>query len=165
MFTVDGLPIAKGRPRAFRVGNFIRHHTPKRTENYEAWVRGCAQAAMEGRNLLDGACRLDVAFYLPVPSSWPAWKQEAALEERVKPTGRPDLDNMLKAIKDACNGVVFRDDSQIVELTSCKAYGDEPEARVLITPLATIAGAAAWKEHKRRQAFVQEPADLFQAAE
>ncbi len=47
-------------------------------------------------------------------------------------TKRPDLDNVLKAIKDGLNGIVWGDDSQVAVLRECrKGYSDTP--RVVVT--------------------------------
>lgn len=36
---------------------------------------------------------------------------------------KPDLDNVVKLVGDALNGVAYLDDAQIVEVVSCKSYG------------------------------------------
>jgi Holliday junction resolvase RusA-like endonuclease len=92
---------------------------------------------MAGRAPLDGAIALDIQIAMPVPASWPKKRQAAALRGEVRPAGRPDLDNLLKAISDGMNGVVFRDDSQVVEVTARKIYGADPQARVVIQPMET----------------------------
>lgn len=38
---------------------------------------------------------------------------------------RPDLTNLIKIIEDACNGIIYKDDSQIVRLISEKRYGSK----------------------------------------
>ena len=49
-------------------------------------------------------------------------------------TKRPDLDNLAKAVKDALKGVIYADDSQIVEAHLFKRYG-EPQVKVQIKSL------------------------------
>ena len=40
---------------------------------------------------------------------------------------RPDLDNLAKTILDGCNGIVYADDAQIIELTVSKWRVEKPE--------------------------------------
>jgi Holliday junction resolvase RusA-like endonuclease len=40
-------------------------------------------------------------------------------------TKRPDLDNLVKSVKDALTGVIWKDDAQIIRLTAEKRYGQE----------------------------------------
>jgi len=47
-------------------------------------------------------------------------------------TSKPDLDNMVKLVKDALTGVFWRDDSQIDALDARKCYGDMPRTEVFI---------------------------------
>ena len=49
---------------------------------------------------------------------------------------RPDLDNFLKAVLDACNGIVFFDDAQITEINARKIYGIAPKTVLTVTPFA-----------------------------
>jgi Holliday junction resolvase RusA-like endonuclease len=44
----------------------------------------------------------------------------------MRPLTRPDIDNYCKAPLDALNGIVWRDDSQVVELTVSKFYSSRP---------------------------------------
>jgi Holliday junction resolvase RusA-like endonuclease len=57
-----------------------------------------------------------------IPKSWPKWKRDAALLGIYTP-GRPDIDNVAKAVLDAFNGIVYKDDAQVYELTVKKIYG------------------------------------------
>ena len=79
---------------------------------------------------LTGPVALRLCVYLAVPSSWPAWKRQAALRGHVRPTGKPDLDNILKAAKDAMNGVLWVDDAQVVLVVTDKAYSDTPRVEI-----------------------------------
>ena len=51
-------------------------------------------------------------------------------------TKRPDIDNLAaKAALDACNGVVWRDDSQVVDMTLMKRYSLKPRIEITVTPI------------------------------
>jgi len=49
-------------------------------------------------------------------------------------TKRPDIDNLAKAVKDALKGIIYADDSQIVEAHLYKQYGGS-EVRIEIRTL------------------------------
>jgi Holliday junction resolvase RusA-like endonuclease len=40
-------------------------------------------------------------------------------------TSRPDLDNIIKSIKDGLNGIAYLDDSQIVKIEATKQWASE----------------------------------------
>ena len=160
-FTVKG----RSTPwaRAGRKGGFS--YTPQHVRKFQDFVKKCAADAMDDRTPLLGPLEVGILFYLPVSDSWPAWKKEAAIEGMVHPTSRPDLDNLAKAIEDACNLVVWKDDSQVVTLKTTKLYGVAPQAQVTVTPIPHISSHTAWKNFLRRRAHVPiEGPDLFAAA-
>lgn len=63
---------------------------------------------------------------MQIPASWSQKKRVAASEGKVRATKKPDLDNIAKGVLDACNGVLFFDDGQIVALTVRKLYHAVP---------------------------------------
>jgi len=73
-----------------------------------------------------GAVELCVRAYLPVPSAWSRKKKAAALAGELRYTKKPDLDNIVKHLKDVLSGMVYADDKQIVSLCADKCYGDPP---------------------------------------
>lgn len=119
-FRVEGDPVAKGRPRYSPLNKTFR--TPTKTANWEAFCKLRAAEAMKGAAPIDGPVWVVITVFLTVPQSWSRKKAEAAENGRVRPTGKPDLDNYAKAVCDACNGIVFRDDSQVCELVIKKRY-------------------------------------------
>ena len=129
--SIPGEPVAKQRPRHTSKGVT---YTPDKTRNYERQVKYHARMVM-GTTVLQGPLKLHILFRLSVPDSWPAWKREAALRHEIMPTGKPDLDNLVKSIKDGMNGIAYNDDAQVVELSVKKVYGDEPGVDVVIDPM------------------------------
>lgn len=130
-FTVPGLPVAKGRPRATTVGGFARMYTPKESARFEERVRLSAREA--GITIAnEGALELTVVAYWPM-SGTPL--KRGSRPGRFK-SARPDADNVLKSVGDALNGVAYKDDAQvaraIVEKRHC-AQDDPDGARVEIT--------------------------------
>lgn len=141
-FEIPGQPVAKGRARAYRRGNHIAHYTPKKTANYESLVKLSAAQAMKGKELIDGPVKLTVTLLFQIPASWSKVKQAAAAQDEIRPTVKPDCSNILKAIEDSLNGIVWQDDKQVVELTVSKYYSNMPGAYVSITEISSKEKAA-----------------------
>lgn len=125
-FTVPGEPQGKGRPRVGRVSGHARLFTPAKTVAYEGLVAHAAQQAMRGAPPIDGACFIDLTVCCAVPASWSNRKRASALAGEVRPTKKPDADNVLKAVCDGINGVVWADDVQAVEVRLRKVYAATP---------------------------------------
>ncbi len=132
-----GEPKGKGRPRFSRQSGHA--YTPQPTRTYEAMLRYAAQVKMAGSAPMEGPLRIEVLAAFPVPQSWSKKKQAAAHAGTVRPTGKPDLDNVLKML-DALNAVVWKDDAQIVVAAITKRYSDRPRLRLEVEQLWT--GAA-----------------------
>ena len=126
---LSGAPVPKGRPR-FGHG---RAYTPQRTRNYEQDLQWQAKLAMRGRLPFDGPIRVEVLAAFPIAASWPNAKKIRACAGTIRHTSRPDVDNLLKCVGDALNGIVWRDDSQIVIATIAKRYSDHPRLRIEVT--------------------------------
>lgn len=138
-FTVPGSPQGKGRPRVAVRGGHASLYTPSKTLNYEGLVAHAAQTAMAGRPLLDGPVACAVHIDCAVPASWSQKKQRMALAGEVLPATKPDIDNCCKAIFDGLNNVLWRDDSQVVDLAVRKRYSATPCVRVEVHSLQLVA--------------------------
>ena len=123
---VPGEPVPWKAPRIVRRGAGWAGVTPVPTVKWEFGASTIARQVMKTRPPLTGPLSVSVVICLPVPQSWPPWKREAALDGRVRPTGRPDRTNIVKAAEDACNNIVWVDDAQIVEGACSKQYSDAP---------------------------------------
>ena len=121
-FWLRGQPIGKGRPRFTRQG---RAYTPAKTKEYEHRLAAVASDAMIDikQDPITVPCKLYVLAQFEIPKSWPKKRREAALVGEVFP-GKPDIDNIVKIVADALNGVCFEDDAQIIEVMARKKYGD-----------------------------------------
>ncbi len=132
-FTIPGEPVAKGRARSFVRNGHIAHYTPGKTARYENLVRLVAQQAIGEKAPIECAVALVVRAFFSIPTSWSLKKQRAAVIGEVMPTKRPDLDNIIKAIKDGANGVAWKDDSQVIDVRASKRYGTpRVEVEILI---------------------------------
>ncbi|MBN1574537.1 MAG: RusA family crossover junction endodeoxyribonuclease [Deltaproteobacteria bacterium] len=132
-FTVYGEPAAKGRPRAAMGadGRIRGAYTPGKTRVEETNFRAQAVRVKPERPF-EGPVVLEVVFFRGVPRSWSERKKERALSGGILPAVRPDTDNLVKLVKDALNGVFWRDDAQVVKLTAEKRYSDTPRTEVKI---------------------------------
>ena len=133
-FTVEGVPVAKARARAGLNG----HYTPAKTRDAERLVGIEARAAMIAarQTMFTGPVELALAFYFPVPKSWPGWKREKALRFMAWKISKPDVDNLAKLVKDACNGIVWSDDAQVAVISRItKQYDETARTEVTVRPL------------------------------
>lgn len=130
--TIPGEMRGKGRPRfSTRNGRPVAF-TDSRTANAETWVRACAAGVVTGAPL-EGPISLRVEIGVPVPASWSKRKRADALAGAVWPTAKPDLDNVLKLVGDALNGIVWRDDKQIVRAEVVRRYVEAPATVLTVT--------------------------------
>lgn len=137
-FTIPGQPVAKGRPKFARRGAHVAAYTPAKTASYESLVKLAATQAMvmAERTPTKSPVHLSVSLRLQVPASWSKKRRAMALAGVICATKKPDADNVLKGIKDGCNGIVWRDDAQVVEILLIKRYAEVPCAVVMVRELA-----------------------------
>ena len=131
-FTVPGEPVAKGRARSYKRGNFIQHVTPEKTVLYENLIKMIALEAMNGARPLEGAISLRIQAHFPIAASWSKKKKEEAITGRLKATKKPDADNIAKIVGDALNGIAFADDSAVTHLIVTKGYSNDPRIEVQV---------------------------------
>lgn len=109
---IPGEPVSKERPRVTtsRGGKSITY-TPKKTRAAEV-VIGWEVVSQNLGIAMDAELdfRVDVLFVS-------------------KSNKRRDIDNMIKLVLDALNGVVYEDDSQVVEIHAVMARGSQEEPR------------------------------------
>ena len=115
-FEVDGRPVPKARPRVING----HPYTPKTTRDWEELVGWQAKIAMAGKPPLEA--ELGVTLYFRGAH------------------GSADLDNLVKAVLDGMNGIVYRDDKLISKLTAEKRRRDSKQDRpdgvsVMVAPL------------------------------
>lgn len=129
-FVVPGQAVGKQRPKIVKIGGFSRMATPQKTVSYEGLVAHTAQVAMEGRPMFDAAVAVNLRIDCQVPASWSARKQRQALLGELYPATKPDIDNVIKAVFDGLNGVLWRDDVLVVDCQVRKRYAATPGVRV-----------------------------------
>lgn len=135
-FQLAGHPQGKGRARSFihpHSGRLVTT-TPPKTRSYESMIRGAAMDAMGDRPPLECPVRVTLTAFFDIPKSFSRLKRSAAITGEIKPAKKPDIDNIIKAWVDAMNGVVFKDDCQIVRGEYAKVYGPAPMVVVTVAP-------------------------------
>jgi Holliday junction resolvase RusA-like endonuclease len=123
-----------GEPKSTQTGSIIRANGRAfpRYRNTD-WSNRIALAAAASRPpaIFEGALKATLTFTRTRPTS---------LKKSVDyPTTRPDLDNMSKKLLDALEGIVYRDDAQLVMLTKVKRFGDTPGVAIRIEALPPLA--------------------------
>ena len=133
-FTIDYEPVAKGRPKFSTRGGFVRAYTPKKTEEAEQTLR-LLMAKYKPQIPIDTPVKLSVVFCRRIPKSTSKANLALMLKGVILPMVKPDLDNYLKLIQDAMNGIFFNDDAQICECISKKIYSQNPRTIIKIEEL------------------------------
>ncbi|WP_026678196.1 RusA family crossover junction endodeoxyribonuclease [Fictibacillus gelatini] len=133
-FTVYGEPVSQGRPRASTIQGRVRMYDPAKSREYKKYVKLVASQNAPAK-LLEGPLVLNVKVYKPTLKSFSKKKKAAAERGEIRPTTKPDADNFVKAIKDACNQILWKDDSQIVDLHVSKFYSEKPRIEIMVEPL------------------------------
>ncbi len=134
---IEGQPHGKERARSrivkARSGRpYATHYTPSKTRNEERRIAALGAEAMAGHEPTANPVVLFVDVGFQISKSWPEWKKQEAYADRIKPTGKPDLSNILKSIEDGLNGIVFVDDSQIISVSMSKRYSRSVGVTVII---------------------------------
>ena len=134
-FTVPGPPKGKARARTVHTGGRTFSYTPEGTVLYENLVKTCfCQTRAQPFNA-DEELRANIIAYYPIAKSTSKKKRQQMLAGLVRPTKKPDLDNVIKSILDALNKVAYHDDTQIVSLSMEKFYSDSPRVEVTISSI------------------------------
>lgn len=127
---IPGKPFGKQRPRVVKGG---AAYTPKETVNYESLVKLAYREAAAGWYFgADEAIGLSIKAYYPISASASKKAREGMIGGLLRPTKKPDCDNIAKIIADALNGVAYGDDKQIVENSVEKYYAEQPRVEVVL---------------------------------
>lgn len=109
-------PLPQSRPR-FSGG---RCYEEKRLKEYKEVLKWCFMVKMEGKPPTPAPVAVTIKFF----------RQYSATSRRAG-----DIDNLTKAVLDACTGVLWLDDSQVVGLTAAKFTSHFPRLELEITPI------------------------------
>lgn len=121
-FTVYGIPQTKGSTRMWKAPNMKFPVITNMNKKNKPWSQTVSAMAQEHRLEgcpYEGPIKLSLIFRMPIPKSLP--KRTPSFMVKA-----PDLDKMVRSIKDSLSGVLYRDDRQVVCVEAHKIYGTEP---------------------------------------
>jgi Holliday junction resolvase RusA-like endonuclease len=118
---VSGQPMGKGRPRFTKVGHT---YTPQKTKEYERRIHAAAWAEMAKHDIemTERPIAIDIIAFMDIPKSWSKTKRLEAEYGALRPTGKPDIDNIAKIALDGLQGTIFKSDAQVISLRVKKTY-------------------------------------------
>ena len=134
-FKIPGKAVAK---QSFRYTKDGRKYTDKDVKNYANWVRLCFQQAMPAHLpsvFFEKPLKITIRAVFEVPKSYSYFKRAKCLLGEIRPTVKPDTDNISKNIKDALNGIAYPDDKQVVCEVIEKYYAEKAYTIVSIEDL------------------------------
>jgi Holliday junction resolvase RusA-like endonuclease len=137
--TFPGEPKAIQSARFCRIGNYIKSYQPKEVTSWKAYIRLLALEQLTKTSsfvTLEGGIFLIIDFVFSPLKNWPKYRMEQLNNGiRFYKTTRPDLaDNLCKGLIDALNGLVWKDDAQIVKVESRKYFGIKPHIKLVVIP-------------------------------
>lgn len=132
-FTVLGEPQGKGRPRFANVKGKVITRTPDATVLYENLIATEYRRQVGSTKFPDNE-KLDmrIVAYFTIPASASKKKQKQMQDGEIRPTKKPDMDNIIKVVADSLNHIAYRDDAQIVDCQLRKYYSRQPRIEVMI---------------------------------
>ena len=128
VFEVPGEPRGKGRPRFSKTGHT---YTDSETRAYENKIVAYYRKQLGAFRWPDSALiSVEITAHYPIPKSATKAATAAMREGTILPSRKPDIDNVLKVVLDALNGVAYKDDSQVVCVEAQKVYSDIPRLMI-----------------------------------
>lgn len=88
--------------------------------------------------MIDGPVEMTITAYYRIPKSATLAQKEKMRTGDILPEKRPDIDNVVKAVMDGCQGVAFKDDAKVVRISAAKLYSEEPGLMVDIKEVTRL---------------------------
>ena len=135
-FTIEGEPQGKGRPRFSVVNGRVNTRTPDNTVLYENLIKMSYRNSCKDPMHEQGVpLVMSITAFYGIPKSTSQKKRNEMMCEKIRPTKKPDIDNLCKVIMDSLNKVAYYDDAQVVETAIRKFYSDYPRVFVQLWTL------------------------------
>ncbi|WP_313151348.1 RusA family crossover junction endodeoxyribonuclease [Enterococcus sp.] len=135
-FTVPGEPVPQGRPK-FTTKPFVRAYDPPKSAAYKKLVAAYA-SRVKPTTPLEGDLFVKIDVYKGSLKSFSKKKLEQAEAKSLRPRTKPDADNYAKGPLDACKGILWKDDGQVVDLLVSKYYSKNPRIEIRIQEVDSI---------------------------
>lgn len=130
-FTVEGKPLGWQRTGHNHKTKAI--YMPEKARQHEQLVAWAYKRQCRGFRFPNGTyLDMRVIAYIPVPKSATKTNRQKMLSGEIRPTVKPDWDNIGKLIADALNNVAYDDDKCIVDAQVRKIYSDKPRTLVIL---------------------------------
>lgn len=136
-FVIPGQPIPQGRPRAGKNKGRLIMYDPNESKEYKQYVSLIAKHYAP-KNLYKDNLKMVIKIYRQIPKSTTKKDRALFLAGIKRPVTKPDTSNYVKGIEDALNGIIYKDDSQIVDLYAAKYYSDNPRVEILIKEIDSM---------------------------
>lgn len=140
-FFVAGVPVPKGSAKAFmRPGAKFPTVMQDNREKQKPWASAIGYAAQQevAESIQAGAVEINILFHMPrLKGHYGTGKNGGTLKASAPTyhTSKPDLDKLIRCVKDALTGIVWKDDSQVATVCASKVYSEQPGAQIKISPL------------------------------
>ncbi|MGY0692638.1 RusA family crossover junction endodeoxyribonuclease [Virgibacillus sp. FSP13] len=141
-FVIPGPCVPQGRPRAGKIQRGSKKgrtvlYDPQKSREYKRYVSIVAKQYAPKEPIEEPLC-VHIKVYRPIPASMTKKLRQLSVAGVNRPITKPDNSNYAKGIEDALNGIIYKDDSQIVDLQVSKFYSDNPRVEIMIKELDPI---------------------------
>lgn len=138
-FSVYGEPQGKGRAKPNYINGHVNMRTPEKTVSYENLVKTEYRLQCKNARFTDGTpIFMTIKAFYSIPKSVSKKKRAAMISGEIRPTKKPDADNVMKVVADSLNEIAYKDDAQIVGAMFQKYYGEAPRIEVRVETVKQI---------------------------
>jgi Holliday junction resolvase RusA-like endonuclease len=129
--TIDIAPVPASRARVTRFSTYF----PKKYTKFRNDL--AVILSDKGYEKLEGLLYAQLDFYMQIPKSW-SKKKKLAKEGRYA-DNNVDVDNLVKAVLDGCEGVFYENDNQIAMIRARKFYSINGRIQFELSPIKEAA--------------------------
>jgi Holliday junction resolvase RusA-like endonuclease len=127
-FFIDHEPRPAQRPRSGKYSFYV----PDAAKNKKEIQKLIVDQIPEGFVKIQTEVYMDIKCYIPMLEGFSKTDKYLAEKGIIRPTTKPDVDNLEKTYLDALNGYIWCDDGQIVDGRTRKYYSVHPRVEVKI---------------------------------